>query len=274
MLWGLETDKLAINKVNNDLELPLMIDPSAGSGTFLIEYMKFITQNLKYRYKEKLKTNRDVEDKFEQWFKPDHRENKWAKDYIYGVEHNFNLGTATKVNMILHGDGSTNIFVTDGLLPFAFYSKESSPNYLNHNEKDSLYKDKGVNKQFDIIMSNPPFSVELDNETKKTLGKSFLYGSKKNSENLFIERYYQLLRENGRMSIVLPESVYDTTENKYIRLFLYKYFKIKAIVSLPQLTFEPYTSTKTSILFAQKKTSAEIKQWDELWAEYSKEYSN
>ena len=274
MLWGLETDKLAINKVNNDLELPLMIDPSAGSGTFLIEYMKFITDCLKYRFNDKLNKNRDVEDKFEQWFKPDHRENKWAKDYIYGVEHNFNLGTATKVNMILHGDGSTNIFVTDGLLPFTFYSKESSPNYLNHDEKDFLYKDKDVNKQFDILMSNPPFSVELDNETKKTLGKSFLFGSKKNSENLFIERYYQLLRENGRMGIVLPESVYDTTENKYIRLFLYKYFRIKAVVSLPQLTFEPYTSTKTSILFAQKKTSAEIKLWDELWAKYSKEYNN
>lgn len=272
ILWALEADKLAIDKVNNDLELPYMIDPSAGSGTFLIEYMKFITNCLKYRFKDKLNKNRDVEDKFEQWFKPDHRENKWAKDYIYGVEHNFNLGTATKVNMILHGDGSTNIFVTDGLLPFNYYSKETAPNFLNHREADTVYSDKEVNKQFDILMSNPPFSVDLDNETKKTLGTSFLYGDKKNSENLFIERYYQLLRENGRMGIVLPESVYDTTENKYIRLFLYKYFKIKAVVSLPQLTFEPYTSTKTSILFAQKKTKAEIEQWNDLWNEYSKEY--
>lgn len=274
ILWALEADKLAINKVNNDLELPYMIDPSAGSGTFLIEYMKFITNCLKYRFKDKLNKNRDVEDKFEQWFKPDHRENKWAKDYIYGVEHNFNLGTATKVNMILHGDGSTNIFVTDGLLPFNYYTKETAPNFLNHKETDSVYGEKEVNKQFDILMSNPPFSVDLDNETKKTLGTSFLYGDKKNSENLFIERYYQLLRENGRMGIVLPESVYDTTENKYIRLFLYKYFKIKAVVSLPQLTFEPYTSTKTSILFAQKKTKEEIEQWNELWNKYSKEYSN
>ncbi len=274
ILWALETDKLAINKVNNALELPYMIDPSAGSGTFLIEYMKFITNCLKYQFKDKLNSNRDVEDKFEQWFKPDHRENKWAKDYIYGIEHNFNLGTATKVNMILHGDGSTNIFVADGLLPFNYYSKETAPNFLNHKETDSVYSDKEVNKQFDILVSNPPFSVDLDNETKKTLGNSFLFGDKKNSENLFIERYYQLLRENGRMGIVLPESVYDTTENKYIRLFLYKYFKIKAVVSLPQLTFEPYTTTKTSILFAQKKTKEEIELWNNLWNEYSKEYNN
>lgn len=60
-----------------------------------------------------------------------------------------------------------------------------------------------------------------------------MFGEKKNSENLFVERWYQLLRENGRLAAVLPESVFDTTENKYIRLFLYKYFKIKAVVSLP-----------------------------------------
>lgn len=273
IILALELDKLAIKKVNEDLELPLMIDPSAGSGTFLIEYMKFITKCLKYKSKDKLRKNRDVEDHFQQWFEPDHRENKWAKDYIYAIEHNFNLGTATKVNMILHGDGSSNIFVKDGLLPFSYYKKESSPNFLFTNGNDCMYKDKLVNAQFDIVMSNPPFSVDLDNETKKTLGKSFLYGDKKNSENLFIERYYQLLRENGRMGIVLPESIYDTTENKYIRLFLFKYFRIKAVVSLPKVTFEPYTSTKTSILFAQKKTKKEIEDWMNLWTEYSKEYN-
>ena len=124
-----------------------------------------------------------------------------------------------------------------------------------------------------MILTNPPFSVELDNDTKKTIKHDFMFGEKKNSENLFIERWYQLLRENGRVAAVLPESVFDTTENKYIRLFLYKYFKIKAVVSLPQLAFEPYTSTKTSILFAQKKTKEEIAAWNEAWDTASKDYS-
>lgn len=92
-----------------------------------------------------------------------------------------------------------------------------------------------------------------------------MYGDKKKSENLFIERWYQLLRENGRLAAVLPESVFDTNENKYIRLFIYKYFKIKAVVSLLQLAFAPYTPTKTSILFAQKKRAEEIEEWNRLW---------
>ena len=109
-------------------------------------------------------------------------------------------------------------------------------------------------------MTNPPFSVELDNDTKKTVKKEFMFGEKKNSENLFIERWYQLLRENGRFAAVLPESVFDIADNKYIRLFLYKYFKIEAVVSLPQLAFAPYTSTKTSILFAQKRHMMRLKR--------------
>ena len=285
MLYASSADKLAINRIKNDKVIPYMVDPSAGSGTFLIEYMKFITHTMKYvntdggKYNKELGNSRSVRDKVEtEWFYPDHRENRWAKDYIYGSEINFNLGTAIKVNMILHGDGSTNIFVKDGLLPFTQYEKEQEPNVLRQSLNDTMYKEQNkeikVNKNFDIIFSNPPFSVDLDNDTKKLVKKSFAYGDKKNSENLFIERYYQLLRENGRLAVVLPESIFDTTENKYIRLFIFKYFKIKAVISLPQLAFSPYTNTKTSILFAQKKTKDEIEVWDKLWAEKSKEYSN
>ena len=60
-------------------------------------------------------------------------------------------------------------------------------------------------------------------------------------------------KPNGRFGAILPESFFDVSDNKYIRIYLYKYFKIKSVISLPQLTFQPFTSTKTSLLFAQKK---------------------
>lgn len=277
MLWAVQADNLAIEKINKENRLPYFIDSSAGSGTFLIEYMKFITKNIKYRFRNKINSSYFINTKMEDWFYPDNRENKWAKEYIYGSELNFNLGTSIKVNMILHGDGSSNIFVGekkgDGLLPFRYYTKPTLPNVLNNSQKD-IYYNKDVNNNFDLILTNPPFSVDLDNDTKKEVKNSFVFGDKKNSENLFIERYYQLLREKGRMAVVLPESVYDTSENKYIRLFLYKYFNIKAVVSLPQLTFAPFTNTKTSILFAQKKTNDEIGNWINVWKKYSDLYGN
>lgn len=45
MLWAIQADRLAIKNINAQGEIPYMIDPSAGSGTFLIEYMKFITSS-------------------------------------------------------------------------------------------------------------------------------------------------------------------------------------------------------------------------------------
>jgi type I restriction enzyme M protein len=273
LLYALQLDQLAIERLNNDRELPLIIDPSAGSGTFLVEAMKIITKELKYKQRDKIKSSRNVQDRFDELFMPDRKENKWAREYLYACEINFDLGTASKVNMILHGDGSANIFVKDGLLPFRFYVKETKPNYMETAKSEILYKDKEVNGKFDVVISNPPFSVDLDTQTQREVKNTFLFGDKNNSENLFIERYYQLLKEGGRLGVILPESVFDTTENKYIRLFIFKYFNIKAIVSLPQITFEPFTSTKTSLLFAQKKTKRQVEKWNETWEKYGKEWS-
>lgn len=277
LLWGLQIDKLAIDTINKEQRLPYVIDPSAGSGTFLIEYMKFVTNAVKRIFPDKLDSARNTQMFVQNNFYPDDTENRWADKYIYGTEINPDLGTSIKVNMVLHGDGSANIFVGsdkgDGLSKFSKYVKTSGENTLMTAHEDSAYS-KPVNGSFDVIVTNPPFSVSLDKDTAENLKNIFIFGEKKNSENLFMERWYQLLRPNGRFGAVLPESVFDTTENKYIRLFIYKYFKVKAVVSLPQMTFEPFTSTKTSLLFAQKKTKEEIEKWDELWKKYSAEWNN
>lgn len=203
LLYALQLDNLALDRLNNDRELPLVIDPSAGSGTYMVEAMKLITKEVKYKQKDKIKSSRQIKQKVEDLFYPDHNENKWAKDYLYALEINSDLGTASKVNMILHGDGSTNIFIKDGLLPFRNYVKETSPNYLETSFVDSLYNEKEINGKFDVVVSNPPFSVDLDTQTQREVKNVFVFGDKKNSENLFIERYYQLLKEGGRLGVVL-----------------------------------------------------------------------
>ena len=80
------------------------------------------------------------------------------------------------------------------------------------------------------------------------------------------------MKEGGRLGVVLPESVFDTNSNRYIRLFLYKYFWIKGIISLPNLAFAPYTQTKTSILLAQKKKDQDVVKWQKKWDEYAKKF--
>jgi type I restriction enzyme M protein len=89
------------------------------------------------------------------------------------------------------------------------------------------------------------------------------------SEVYFFERWYQLLKPGGRIGVVLPESFFSVEDGIHARLFLYKHFNIRAIVALPNHAFSPHTTTSTSLLFAQKKTQEEEKQFQELWDKFA-----
>jgi type I restriction enzyme M protein len=97
--------------------------------------MKFITHVVKYRFKDKIDDSQNTQNFLQRNFYPDELENMWAEKFIYGSEINPNLGTSVKVNMILHGDGSANIFVGsskgDGLSNFSKYHKISGENVLD-----------------------------------------------------------------------------------------------------------------------------------------------
>ena len=270
-ILALKLDLLVEEKIRQDNSLPYIIDPSCGSGTFLIEAMKIVTATLKSPSLTS-SIHKRARQLVASW-SPNEKENIWAKEYIYGIETSPDLALATKVNMVLHGDGNINILVKDGLLDFENYgiAKKVSALASKHLKPGFPYE-LFVNEQFDVLLSNPPFSVDLDNETKRGLMTRFQYANKRNSENLFIERWYQLLRPGGRLAVVLPESVFDTRENEYIRLFLFKFFDIKAVVSLPELAFKPWTPTRTCLLFATKKDDDDVRYYDKIWREKSKEF--
>lgn len=285
ILYGLELDLDSIERVNrNSPTIAHIIDPSCGSGTFLIEAMKLITQSVLHpdTGAPTIAKSRRTQDFIEEWFSPHSRrhniQNRWARQFVYGVEHNADLALATKVNMIVHGDGNANIFKNDGLAAFSKY--EPTKDNLNtrlqledgSSKRANLPYKLSCNEQFDVVVGNPPFSLKDDPRTIAEYSGRFLYADKKNSENLFIERWYQLLKPGGRLGVVLPDSVFDTNENLYIRLFLYRFFVLKAVVSLPQVSFQPYTPTKTSLMFARKKKKAEIEAWDDAWRVAAREY--
>jgi len=278
ILYALKLDELTLNLINDETRLPYIIDPACGSGTFLIHAMKLIDKvKEEAEKKDKIKKDYATQEFLDKNFQR-LRRNAWADEYIYGIEINSDLAMASKVNMVGHGDGSAHIEPQDGLVDLDSYHDKLA---ITKTNKTYPFP---VNEQFDIVVSNPPFSVTVDRDTAKQFPKLYLRGEKiaktlKNNkelevdtENLFIERWYQLLKEGGKMGVVLPESVFDTTSNKDIRLFIYKHFWIKAVISLPHLAFAPYTQTKTSLLFAQKKTIKEVEEWDKIWSKYKEKY--
>ena len=247
--------------------LPYIIDPSCGSGSFLIEYMKLVTSRLKMKevaekLPSRLRASHDI------WFGI--QKNAWAKEHIFGIESNHDLGLAAKVNMVLHGDGSMNTWISNGLLPFDEYLRKGQSNVLGVAQEahGSLYE-ASTNEQFDLVISNPPFSLTMSPDEKRLVQTAFSALANSGSEQVFVERWYQLLSEGGKFCCVLPETILDTGSNIHARLFLYQFFRIHAVVSLPYSAFRPFTSTKTCIVLAEKRSKEEALRFKKAWADIS-----
>jgi len=269
IIYGLELDNLTKDIVKNEKRLPYIIDPSIGSGTFLTESMQVITETVVSNAKE-LSVTESIKKLIKEEFDLEKMRHPWAKQYLYGIDLHPHLALTTKVNMIMHGDGHIHIFAEDGLDTF-----DNFKGILKTKQQIESYTGE-VNEQFDVVLSNPPFSSKIENKTREKYREMFPELGEQSSEIIFIERWYQLLKPKGRLGVVLPESVFNTTHNKEVRLFLYKHFWIKAVISLPdgmkQGAFAPFTGTKTSLLFAQKKTPEEIKHWNIQWQKYLGEF--
>ena len=267
MIEAIDLEGLTVNtwvhSTHPDNRLPYVIDPACGSGTFLIHAMPIITDTVKKHEKELV-----CDFESQQFYSArmsDAMPNYWAENFIYGFDPKFIMAITAKVNMVLHGDGSAHIFKYDA---FSSFSKYKDPKLRPISKKQqSVSKDiypQDMCETFDVVLSNPPFGITLSSDTLGHADKSFELPSTLPSEALFIERCFQLLKPKGRLGLVLPESIFNAADNLQVRLFLYRMFHIKAIVSLPRNVFID-TPTLTSLLFAQKKSAEEIHAWDKEW---------
>ncbi|HMI80837.1 MAG TPA: N-6 DNA methylase, partial [Solirubrobacterales bacterium] len=239
--------------------LPYVIDPSCGAGGFLIEYLRQVNGALGAGEACEGRERR-LRDLHELWFGGSG--SRWAETFLFGIENNYDLGLAAKINMVLHGAGATNTLIASGLAPFEHYASEDG-GVLARVERSagpSAYAGPR-NEQFDLVVSNPPFSIKLSSDERNVAAATFWELPVGVSEALFVERWYQLLRPGGRFCCIVPESLLDTGQNQRIRLFLLAHFRIRAVVSLPYDAFRPFTSTKTAIVFAEKRGAAETEAW-------------
>ena len=142
---------------------------------------------------------------------------------------------------------------------------EDSLDFRNYRDQaKSAIKDN----KFDYVLTNPPFGAKIPINNKDLLNEyEFGHVWKNINGNwerldkivkqqppqiLFIERCIQLLKDGGKLGIVLPEGIFGNPSDRYIWEYLKSNGKILGIISLDQNTFQPYTCNKTSILFYQK----------------------
>lgn len=229
--------------------LPYMIDYAAGSGHFITEYMHEVQSLLnacnKSQYIDETQTSIDT------WRK-DHF--CWATKYVYGVEKDYRLVKVGKVGCYLHGDGLANVILSDGL---ANFHKNTEYKGKLRKEVDDKQND---NQQFDVLLSNPPYSVSSFRQTTRDYytEKDFeLYNSLTDNsseiECLFVERTKQLLKEGGVAGVILPSSILSNAGiYTKAREVILRYFDIVAIAELGKNTFME-TGTRTAVWFLRRR---------------------
>ena len=223
--------------------LPYTVDYACGSGHFLTEAIREIDLKIKEIDNKKLTAIQKIN--LESW-KCNYN---WANEFIYGIEKDYRLAKTTKIACFMHGDGLANIIWEDGLAAF---------NHSNYVGKLKIANNKNKNEFVDVLISNPPYSVDgfkdsTDNVGGFALGQ-YITSESKEIECLFIERMEQLLKVDGVSGIVLPTAILTKQTDIYIagRKILVNKFDIIAIVSLGSEAFMK-TEIKTSIFFLRKK---------------------
>lgn len=230
--------------------LPAVIDYACGSGHFLTEYMDQMQTVIDSKI-DVSKAAPSIKSLVKTW--KDAIKFAWAKDYVYGIDLDNRLVKTAKVSAFFNGDGEANIIWANGLDSF-----EKSQEYRALLNQTEPYNKKN-NGQFDILISNPPYSVEAFKSTLKYGDESFeLFSSVTDNsseiECLFVERMKQLLKVGGWAGVILPSSILSNGGiYSKAREIIFKYFKVKAIVELGSGTFMK-TGTNTVVLFLERRS--------------------
>ena len=205
----------------------IVLDPACGTGSFLIEALRYMNRS-------DLETSAYA----------------LPSENLYGIEINQAVARVAMMQMILFGGNPEHILCMDAL-----------------QDEWRQVLDEAV--MADVILTNPPFGSQ-GRVSLQSLLKAYELGYKwmNNGDRwqrtsslltgqvpdiLFIEKCLQMLRDGGRMGIVLPNGDLENPSLGYVRQFIRENADVLAVISLPQETFIPFgTGVKASVLFLKK----------------------
>lgn len=207
---------------------------------------------------------------------------------IFGLDIDEQMVMLATLNMLLNGDGNAKIKAKPGYgsLLTKFDNKgdliELIPSMNKKGNWDNRPDDRKL-KKFDVVLTNPPFGDDRAYEPKDQKDKEVIecyelwdaYGGKKIDLGVvFLENAYQILKENGRMGIVLSNSIAAIESHKRTREWLMNKMRIVAIFDLPANVFAE-TGVNTSIIVAYKPSEKDLEKLkDKDYQVYFKDIKN
>jgi type I restriction enzyme M protein len=124
----------------------------------------------------------------------------------------------------------------------------------------------------DIIVTNPPFGGVVGDGMETNFPLNY---RTKESADLFLILFIQLLKDGGRAGIVLPDgSLTGEGVKARVREKLLTDCNLHTIIRLPQSVFAPYATVNTNLLFFEKgKKTKEVWYYEHTLPEGAKAYN-
>lgn len=201
---------------------------------------------------------------------------------IFGMDIDDQMVMLATLNMLLNGDGNAKIVSqSDGygslLTKFDNTGEpiQLIPSMNQYGEWDNRADNKKI-KKFDVVLTNPPFGEDRAFTPKDQKDKDViecyelwkLYGQKgKNATKIdlgviFLENAYRILKENGRLGIVLSNSIASIDTHRIARQWLMEKMRIVALFDMPANVFAE-TGVNTTIIVAYKPSNEELERLKE-----------
>lgn len=199
-----------------------VLDPACGTGGFLVFLMQ---QNL-------AKIGKLMKDGKITKATHDVLAERIRAKVFFGSDANSGVACAAKMNMIIAGDGHTNIRCEDSLS-------------VNGNWNPQI-------PDCDLILTNPPFGTsESESLTSEQLADYPVRSLK--GQHLFLQRMVLCSKSGGEICTVIDEGVLNTESAADLRRWLLQKCKIKAVVRLPEETFKPNKiNVRSSLLLLER----------------------
>ena len=206
-----------------------VLDPACGTGGFLVFLMHDALSQLREMFQSRAITKSAF----------DSAQKRIKEITFYGSDANEGVAASAKMNMIIAGDGHTNIQHEDSL-------SKTSINW-------SVYKPDN-----DLILTNPPFGTsESESLTTQDMSQFDIRSTK--GQHLFIQKMIKTTKAGGEICTVIDEGVLNTDSATALRKLILQQCKLVAIVNLPQETFKPNKiNVKSSLLYMERCKNPDI----------------
>jgi type I restriction enzyme M protein len=177
---------------------------------------------------------------------------------ILGHRYTFKIDTGKVKSMInTIAEEFEVTFTDDGIESIVATIKEinKDEDIDLENEDDQQFACQSLSQVFiDAVLEGELFEPQLTPRLKEIINfkKNESKWDKVDRHILFIERILDLLNPGGRAVIVLPQGIFNNSNEKYVRKFITNRARILAVIGLHGNSFKPHTGTKTSLLFLKK----------------------